>query len=245
MFALNFFAFNRNAMQRIMTSCYRIGVLPKCKHCQSEKVIRSGRSVNAKQRFLCKACGKRFIADYQYRAYHTEINDLIIRLTKEGLGIRSTARILHISATTVLKRMLRIAQGLKRPILIKVKSYEVDEIRSFIKCKDKLIWIVYALERKSKEVVTFSIGVRTNKTLQAVLKALSLSEARHVYTDNLANYRYLVDASVHRTDQYGTNHIERKNLTLRTHLKRLNRRSICFSKSIIMLRACLQIYFFS
>ncbi|WP_188464902.1 IS1 family transposase [Marivirga lumbricoides] len=37
--------------------------------------------------------------------------------------------------------------------------------------------------------------------------------------------------------------MERKNLSLRTHLKRLNTRSICFSKSKVMLIACLTIYF--
>jgi hypothetical protein len=42
-----------------------------------------------------------------------------------------------------------------------------------------------------------------------------------------------------------TNHIERKNLSLRTHLKRLNRRTICFSKSLVILSACLRIYFWS
>ncbi|HMW09684.1 MAG TPA: transposase, partial [Bacteroidia bacterium] len=30
---------------------------------------------------------------------------------------------------------------------------------------------------------------------------------------------------------------------LRTHLKRLNRRTICFTRSAIMLFACLKIYF--
>ncbi|WP_409070947.1 IS1 family transposase [Flavobacterium sp.] len=37
--------------------------------------------------------------------------------------------------------------------------------------------------------------------------------------------------------------MERKNLSLRTHLKRLNRRSICFSKNLIILNAVLRIYF--
>uniref|UniRef100_UPI0038B39A68 IS1 family transposase n=1 Tax=Flavobacterium soli TaxID=344881 RepID=UPI0038B39A68 len=44
---------------------------------------------------------------------------------------------------------------------------------------------------------------------------------------------------------FGTNHIERNNLTLRTHLKRLNRRAICFSKSLIVLVFVLKIYFWS
>ena len=65
------------------------------------------------------------------------------------------------------------------------------------------------------------------------------------YTDQLINYKSLIPAALHKTRVYGTNHIERKNLTIRTDLKRLSRRSICFSKSKWMLEACLKIYFWA
>ncbi|ELY2018339.1 hypothetical protein SL053_002260 [Flavobacterium psychrophilum] len=43
---------------------------------------------------------------YSYNAYNPELNKNIISLTKEGLGIRSTSRILRIATSTVLKRMV-------------------------------------------------------------------------------------------------------------------------------------------
>ncbi|WP_291287929.1 IS1 family transposase, partial [Flavobacterium sp.] len=49
----------------------------------------------------------------------------------------------------------------------------------------------------------------------------------------------------HSVKRFGTNHIERKNLTLRTHLKRLNRRTICYSKSLVVLIVILKIYFWT
>ncbi|WP_262497378.1 MULTISPECIES: IS1 family transposase [Chryseobacterium] len=48
---------------------------------------------------------------------------------------------------------------------------------------------------------------------------------------------------MHQTKRFGTNAIERKNLSIRTHLKRLNRKTICFNKSIVMLTSILKIYF--
>ncbi len=39
--------------------------------------------------------------------------------------------------------------------------------------------------------------------------------------------------------------MERFNLNLRIHLKRLNRRTICFSKNLIVLTAVLKIYFWT
>ena len=95
----------------------------------------------------------------------------------------------------------------------------------------------------TKEVVSFNIGARTNTTLSVVTETLHIAEAKRIYTDKLRNYKSLIDKSIHRTTLHGTNHIERHNLTLRTHLKRLTRKSICYSRSSVILYAVLKIYF--
>ena len=87
---------------------------------------------------------------------------------------------------------------------------------------------MYALDRESKAVVSFNVGRRTNQTLKRVKKSLELSNVRKIYTDKLKNYRYLIAKKVHNTHVHSTNHIERKNLSIQTHLKRLNRKTICF-----------------
>jgi len=102
---------------------------------------------------------------------------------------------------------------------------------------------VYALDRESKEVVSFNVGRRTNKTLKRVIKSLELANAHKIYTDKLKNYGYLITKKLHNTRVHSTNHIERHNLSIRTHLKRLNRKTICFSRSLVVLMAVLKIYF--
>ena len=211
------------------TLCSRLGVEFLCPHCSSAHIIKSGKTSTGKQRYSCKHCHKRFITNYTYNAYRTDTNCKIIQFTKEGLGIRSTARVLAISATTLLKRILLIASKIEQPPITKGKTYEVDEMRIFIGKKSRLRWLVYALDRKSKEVVAFNIGRRTNRTLSVVLKSLFLSKATTIYTDKLKNYGYLIQRKIHRTVFRSTNHIERKHLTLRTHLKRLNRKTLCYT----------------
>lgn len=230
-------------MHSTYPSCIRLGVTVFCSACSGDNVIKNGISINDKQRYLCKNCGKRFITHYSYKAYRMNITNKITGLTKEGLGIRSTARYLKISTTTLLKRILFIASKIKLPQIVMHQYYEVDEIKSFIRRKKQEIYIVYALDRATKEVVCFNIGSRTKKTLKVVTDSLILSDAKHIYTDGFPSYRYLISRSVHRKWQYYTNHIERMNLNLRIHLKRLNRRTICFSRSKAMLEACLKIYF--
>jgi insertion element IS1 protein InsB len=64
-----------------------------------------------------------------------------------------------------------------------------------------------------------------------------------IKTDKLNIYQSLIPPQLHISNAYNINRIERNNLNLRTHLKRLSRRTICYSKSPAMLSACLKIYF--
>lgn len=152
---------------------------------------------------------------------------------------------LKISTSTLLSRIVLIANNIPHPKIPKGKTYQVDEMRTYLKRKDKLIWIVYALEQENKGVVSFNFGRRTNETLKNVIKSLELSNAKAIITDKLKNYKYLIPKEIHNTKYRGTNNIKRNNLSLRTHLKRLNRRTICFSRSLVILNAILKIYFWS
>ena len=223
--------------------CSKVSDTKICPNCYSPKIIKNGKTKTKKQQYFCKNCNKRFLDFYTYQAYRYGINNDIIALTKEGTGIRSTARLLKISPTTLLTRIITIAKKVVQPSIPKGKIYQVDEIRTYVIRKDKLIWIVNALEKQTKNVVSFNIGRRTNQTLKKVITSLELSEAEKIITDKLKNYKFLIRPEIHSTKFRGINHIERKNLTLRTHLKRLNRKTICFSKSLVILNAILKIYF--
>lgn len=183
--------------------------------------------------------------NYSYKAYKDDINNKIILLIKEGLGIRSTARVLEISPSTLLKRILKIAEDISQPIIPFYRTYEMDEVRFFIRKKSNPMWLVYAIDKNTKQVMSFYIGKRNNQTLTAVVKTLLNSKGEMIFTDKLKNYQYLIPQELHNTKRYGTNGIERKNLGLRTHLKRLGRKTICFSRSMIILSAILKIYFWS
>lgn len=208
-------------------------------------MIKNGKSRQGKQRYKCKLCGKTRVEKYSYKAYKSDINTSIVLLTKEGLGIRSISRILRISPTTVLKRIITIALTIEQPVLTYNCTYEVDELFTFIKKKEKRVCIAYAIDRLTKQVVDFCVGKRNKLTLYKVINSLITSNALTIFTDKLLHYRYLIPKDIHRVKRFGTNHIERKNLTLRTHLKRLNRKTICFTKNLIVLNSILKIYFWS
>ncbi len=240
---LSFFSsLKRMRTQQINPTCFRLGGEQLCPICNG-KTIKYGKTKKGMQRYKCNGCNYRFQDGYSYKAYNINTNPQIVQLTKEGVGIRSIARLLSISPTTVIKRIKAISKQIQLPFLTKNKTYELDEICTYIQQKEKRIWIAYAIRKDTKEVVSFTVGKRSNKTLKVITDTLILSSAKKVFTDKLRNYRFLLPKRIHNTKKYGINHIERKNLTLRTHLKRLGRRTICYSKSIAMLIACLKIYF--
>ena len=210
----------------------------KCKYCK-QKCTKEGRQINGKQKYRCKSCYK-----YQQQHYNKKVPDQsIINLLKEGCGIRSIARLLKISPTTTIRKILTISSQIKSPSIVMGKMYEVDELCTYIGNKNRKRWVAYSLRKDTKEVVNFAVGTRTKRTLKQIVNSLLLSEAKIIYTDKLNIYNSLIPEEIHCNKQYKINHIERKNLTLRTHLKRLNRKTICFSKSMVMLTACLKIYF--
>ena len=85
--------------------------------------------------FNAKKCNKKQQRLYAYNALDPILNQKIIALTKEGVGIRATARLLDISPTTVITRIKKIASEIKEPLLVKGKMYEVDELRTYVKKK--------------------------------------------------------------------------------------------------------------
>lgn len=114
-------------------------------------MVKNGKTKSGNQRYICKICNRSRVATYIYKACNQDVNQNIIEFTKEGLGIRSTARILKISTTALLKRIINIAKNIIQPVISKGKTYQVDEIRTYIKRKDRLFWIVYALQEETKK----------------------------------------------------------------------------------------------
>lgn len=93
-------------------------------------------------------------------------------------------------------------------------------------------WLWYLPERKSGVILAYHQGRRTDESLQALMNKVAHLPIRVCNTDDRGGYsRCLPEEYVHVAGKDNTWKIERRNLDLRTHLKRLSRRTICFSKN--------------
>jgi transposase-like protein len=79
-----------------------------CPYCQGTDIVRHGTTSEGKQRYRCRACpdrGRTFLLDYAYAGQSPAVKQQIVEMAMNASGIRDTARVLHISPTTVLKEL--------------------------------------------------------------------------------------------------------------------------------------------
>ena len=215
----------------------------ECKYCKGN-CRKAGHQKNGTQKMYCTSCRKYQQAGYRYNAARGRLNKMIAVLVCESVSIRGIARVLEISTGTVISKIKSIALSIEKPpIPLSSKAFEVDEMMTYIRKKKNQYCVAYALCSSTKRVIDFVVGKRNKRTLRMLVNTLLLSNAEYIKTDKFNIYQSLIPKGMHITTAYQTNHIERKNLSIRTHLKRLSRKTICFSKSSAMLQACLKIYF--
>jgi IS1 family transposase len=144
---------------------------------------------------------------------------------------------------TILKRILKISSNIVKPPIPKGITVEVDELKTYTKNKNSERWVVAAYCRETKKIIDYKFGRRTIKTLQCVTDTLLFANPVKIYTDRLNIYPKLIPKRLHSTKRRETNHIERKFLDLRTHIKRLGRKNINNGEKDIYTDAILRIYF--
>lgn len=111
-------------------------------------------------------------------------------------------------------------------------STEWDEFWSFVGKKANKRWTWYLIERKSGIILAWQNGNRSDAVLAQLLKKVEHVPIWICHTDDWGAYsRLFPDEYLHIIGKDNTWKIERKNLNFRTHIKRLNRRTICFSKN--------------
>jgi insertion element IS1 protein InsB len=119
-------------------------------------------------------------------------------------------------------------------VVERVDEAEVDEMWSFVGKKQEPRWLWHALDHRTGKVLAYVFGRRTDEVFLQLKTLLDPFGITRYYTDYWGAYERNLPLEVHSPGKRNTQQIERKHLTLRTRLKRLVRKTICFSKSIAM-----------
>ena len=123
---------------------------------------------------------------------------------------------------------------------------ELDEAWSFVRSKANPVWLWVVLERVSRRVLAWVIGDRSADTARKLWDALPMSEAqkaRAVYcTDFWLGYDPVIPWARRALAKGETNRVERFFCSLRQRLARFTRKSLMFSKSLVMHEVALTVF---
>ena len=110
-------------------------------------------------------------------------------------------------------------------------SSERDEMWSYVGKKAHQRWLWHAIDHHTGKVLAYVFGRRKDEVflrLKALLEPFGMTR---YYTDGWGTYERQVDTKQHTVGKEHMQRIESKHINLRTRIKRLVRRTICFSKT--------------
>lgn len=111
---------------------------------------------------------------------------------------------------------------------------ELDEQWSYVGKKQQQRWLWLAICHKTSQIVAYCFGRRTHESFELLLKTLQHFKVELFFSDDWSSYSKYIPEEYHNIGKRNTQKIERKFLTFRTRIKRLARKSICFSKNELM-----------
>jgi transposase len=113
-----------------------VGFVMFCTKCGSESVFRSG-FVKGEQRYRCRECGRQFVPTRHHGKGEPQ-KLIAILLYINGLSLRTIARLIHVTATAVLKWVRQYAienyEKLKPQQNTSI-VIELDEVWHYLKSK--------------------------------------------------------------------------------------------------------------
>jgi len=119
-------------------------------------------------------------------------------------------------------------------VIQRVEDAEVDEMWSYVGKKREPRWLWHAIDHRSGQVLAYVFGRRKDEVFLKLKGLLEPFGIAKYYTDSWGAYTRHLDADAYQPGKRNTQQIERKHLTLRTRIKRLMRKTICFSRSTQM-----------
>ena len=125
----------------------------KCSHCDSEVLVKNGRSRHGQQRWLCRGC-KRTCGECDRRRVAPAKRAAALAHYLEGVGLRATERLVGVSHNAVMNWVLEeVAERTLAAVpAAEVEWVEADELWPFVAKKKPLAGsggLLIALPRKS------------------------------------------------------------------------------------------------
>lgn len=224
-----------------------------CHKCNSTNIKKNGTDYKGSQKYHCLDCNAYGTLKPESRDYPQVFRKLVLRAYRERASMRGIKRIFGIARQT-LARWLK-EEAAKLPDLAETLAspqeddvLELDELWSFVLKKSEKRWIWIALCRRTRQVVAYYVGDRSEKSCRKLWERIPQTYKNlNSYSDFWESYQKVFPSETHQSvgkESGETNHVERWNNTLRQRLSRFVRRTLSFSKSDFFHEITLKLYLY-
>jgi insertion element IS1 protein InsB len=213
-----------------------------CPRCESEKIIKYGKTHYDKPRYRCQDCGRQFVENPTRKPIDTATRDLIDKLLLERLSLAAIVRITGVSARWLQIYVNQKYEQVSQEVEVTQKklgklTIQLDELWSFVGNKQNKTWIWLALDADTREVLGAYIGDRSRQSAKKLWLSIppTYRQCAVCYTDFWEAYSQVLPWKRHKAvgkETGKTSYIERLNNTLRQRIGRLVRKTLSFSKKL-------------
>lgn len=171
--------------------------------------------------------------------YTAEQKATVLKAYRERMSLRGLQRVFGPWRSTVLRWLKQLVASMPSLLesLLPAQAddvLEMDELVSFVSEKWFKRWLWTAQCRRTRQIVAFAIGDRSETTARKLWQAIpDAYRDCPVFTDEFNVYPLIVPSAQHHPVPKGsgqTNHQERWYNTLRQWVGRYTRRTLSFSK---------------
>lgn len=210
-----------------------------CGACGSHNLVKNGKNKCGNAQYHCKDCGVYRVLCPKQKTEARE-REQILRTYQERASLRGVERIFGVDRHSVLQWIVAHVEqlpSLAESLLPKVRGdiLELDEVWAFVYCKEQQRWLWTALCRRTRQIVAFVIGDRSEATCRRLWAAIPAAYRRcRCYSDFWQAYQAVLPKRTHHAvgkESGETAHQERWYNTLRQRLGRFVRKTLSFSKT--------------
>lgn len=209
-----------------------------CPYCKSTDIRKNGKR-KSKQNHICKHCGRQFIDIYNPpKGYSDEIKQQCLKLYVNGMGFRAIERSTGVHHTTIIYWVKQLGMQLPdAPESSEIPEVgELDELETFVRSKKNKFWLWTAVNHFGEGILAWVFGDHSAKTFKPLWDTVCCWQCYFYVTDGWKVYPSFIDAGDHIVSKTYMTRVEGENTRLRHYLARLHRKTLCYSKSVEMVK---------
>ena len=214
----------------------------KCPNCNSTQTSKNGHR-RERQCYKCKQCGRQFLESYRAWRYSDDVKQLCIKMYLNGMGLRGIERVTDIHHTTVLHWIREAGHRLPdAPESEEIPEVtDLDELQTFVGNKRNKLWIWTAVNHFQAGILAWVIGDRSAETFKPLWLIVKCWQCFFYVTDGWKVYKMFIENGDQIVSKTYMTRVEGENTRLRHYLARLHRKTLCYSKSVEMLKCSLRL----